>query len=245
MPVGISFYIFQAISYIVDIYRDNIKAERNVCLYAAYIAFFPQLVAGPIERSTDILPQLKNKRYFSYENAMLGMQWIGWGLFEKVIVADTFAVYVDKVYENVYATSGLAFIIATFLFTFQIYADFSGYSNIARGTAKLFGIELMENFKSPYFSASLKEFWGRWHISLSTWFRDYIYIPLGGNRKGKLYKSINLFLTMILSGLWHGASGTFILWGGVHAVGNLLQGWLWGGEEKDQSLSDSRFCILE
>lgn len=216
LPVGISFYTFQSIGYIVDVYRGDLSAEHHIGKYAAFVSFFPQLVAGPIERAKNLLPQLKQERHFDYSQATYGLKLMTWGYFKKIVVADTLAAYVDKVYADLHFFSGSARFFVIFFFTIQIYCDFSGYSDIARGTAKLFGVELMENFKSPYFAASIREFWHRWHISLSTWFRDYVYIPLGGSRVGKLRNAWNLMVTFLLSGLWHGASWTFVAWGGLH-----------------------------
>lgn len=216
LPVGISFYTFQSIGYIVDVYKGDIEAEHHIGKYAAFVAFFPQLVAGPIERARNLMPQLKTERHFDYDQAAYGVKLMAWGYFKKIVVADTLAGYVDKVYADMHFFSGSARFFVIFFFTIQIYCDFSGYSDIARGTAKLFGVELMENFKSPYFSKSIREFWRRWHISLSTWFRDYVYIPLGGNRVSRLRNALNVMVTFLLSGLWHGASWNFVLWGGLH-----------------------------
>ena len=218
LPVGISFYTFQSIGYIVDVYRGELPAEHHFGKYAAFVAFFPQLVAGPIERASNLLPQLKKECYFNYEQATYGLKLMTWGYFKKIVVADTLAGYVDKVYSDLHFYPGSVRLFVAFLFSIQIYCDFSGYSDIARGTAKLLGIELMENFKSPYFAASIREFWQRWHISLSTWFKDYVYIPLGGNRVSKARNSFNLLTTFLLSGLWHGASWTFVFWGGLHGT---------------------------
>lgn len=215
LPAGISFYTFQAMSYIVDVYQGKIKAERHLGIYAAYISFFPQLVAGPIERTDHLLPQIKREQSFSYEKAVDGLKIMLWGFYKKVVVADTLAIYVDKVYNNLSDYKGFDLALAVLFFTLQIYCDFSGYSDIAVGTAKLMGIELITNFNAPYFSLSVKEFWSRWHISLSSWFRDYIYIPLGGNRCVKWRHYLNILITFLLSGLWHGANWTFIFWGGV------------------------------
>lgn len=214
LPVGISFYTFQTLSYVIDVYRGDIAAERNFGIYAAYVSFFPQLVAGPIERPSNLLPQIKEDHVFNIENADYGVRLILWGLFKKMLIADNLAVFVDLVFEDIYSYSGGAILIATLFFTIQIYCDFSGYSDIARGSAKLFGIELMENFKSPYFSTSVKDFWGRWHISLSSWFKDYLYIPLGGNRVKKIRNCVNVLITFLVSGLWHGANWNFVVWGG-------------------------------
>lgn len=223
LPVGISFYTFQTLSYVIDVYREDIKAERNFGIYAAFISFFPQLVAGPIERTRNLLPQIKGNKMFDYSDAVYGVKLMAWGFFKKMVVADNLAVFVDQVYSNVNNYQGFSLLLATIFFTIQIYCDFSGYSDIARGCAKLFNIKLIENFKSPYFSTTIKEFWSRWHISLSTWFKDYVYIPLGGNRCSKLRRSINLLLTFLVSGLWHGASWTFVLWGGIHGVGQIIE----------------------
>lgn len=214
LPVGISFFTFQAISYIADVYRGKIKAEGNFGIFASFLSFFPQLVAGPIERTENLLPQMKTEIKFDYYQATYGLKKMAWGYFKKIAIADVLSSYVSKVFNNVYAYKDGTLLLATVCFTIQIYCDFSGYSDIAIGTGKLFGIELMENFKSPYYATSVKEFWDRWHISLSTWFRDYVYIPMGGNRKGKLRSIYNLMITFLLSGLWHGADIKFVLWGG-------------------------------
>lgn len=223
LPVGISFYTFQTLSYVIDVYRGDCQAEKHFGYYATFISFFPQLVAGPIERASNLLLQIKAEHKFNYERITYGLKKMAWGYYKKIIVADTLAVYVDKIYGNVYEYQGLSLVIATVFFAIQIYCDFSGYSDIAMGTAKVLDIDLMENFKSPYFSASVKEFWSRWHISLSTWFRDYIYIPLGGNRCSKFRQSLNLLITFLASGLWHGANGTYVLWGGVHGIARCLE----------------------
>lgn len=223
LPVGISFYIFQAIGYLVDVYRKDVDVEYHFGKYAAFISFFPQLVAGPIERSHNLLRQLNHEKSFQYEQATYGLKLMAWGYFKKIAIADTLAVYVDKVFADLHFFSGGARLVAMFFFTIQIYCDFSGYSDIARGTAKLFGIELMINFKSPYFAASIKEFWKRWHISLSTWFRDYVYIPLGGNRVSTGRNSLNLLITFLISGVWHGASWTYIAWGGLHGTLQIIE----------------------
>ena len=224
LPVGISFYTFQTLSYVIDVYRGDIRAEHHFGKYATFISFFPQLVAGPIERSGNLLPQIKEERIFKYEVAREGLLLMAWGFFKKVVIADTLAVYSDKIFNKVFSYSGFSLIVATIFFTIQIYCDFSGYSDIAIGTAKLFGIKLMDNFKSPYFSSSIKEFWSRWHISLSTWLRDYVYIPLGGNRVSKIRHRLNLLLTFLISGLWHGANYTFLMWGVYHGIGQIIEG---------------------
>jgi len=220
LPVGISFYTFQTLSYVIDVYKGHVKAEHHFGHYATFISFFPQLVAGPIERTENLLPQIKREHIFEYEKATYGLKLMAWGYFKKLAVADVLAGYVDVIYNSPKEFTGFAFLIATFFFTIQIYCDFSGYSDIAVGTAKLLGIDLMANFKSPYFSSSIKEFWSRWHVSLSTWFRDYVYIPLGGNRKGLLRRNFNVLITFLVSGLWHGANWTFILWGGTRRSTN-------------------------
>ncbi len=223
LPVGISFYTFQTLSYVIDVYRGTISAEHHFGKYAAFISFFPQLVAGPIERTSNLLPQIKAEHHFDYDKASYGMKLMVWGFFKKLVIADVFAGYVDAIYNTPHAFKGFSLVLATFLFTFQIYCDFSGYSDIAIGCAKLLDIDLMQNFNSPYFSASIKEFWSRWHISLSTWFRDYVYIPLGGNRKGKLRTYLNLILTFFVSGLWHGANWTYVIWGGIHGLLQVIE----------------------
>ena len=188
--------------------------ERHFGKYAAFISFFPQLVAGPIERTDNLLPQIKQEHYFQYNDVVYGLRQMLWGFYKKIVIADTLAYYVDLVYDMPYAYEGGALLISSLFFSLQIYCDFSGYSDIAIGTAKLFGINLMKNFRNPYLSVSINEFWKNWHISLSSWFRDYVYIPLGGNRKGTVRKYINILITFLLSGLWHGADMTFVLWGG-------------------------------
>lgn len=223
LPVGISFYTFQTLSYVIDVYKGKVRAERHFGKYAAFITFFPQLVAGPIERTENLLPQICKRHFFQYSQAVYGLKLMAWGFFKKIVIADNLAVYVDLIYSDIYSYKGFVLIVASIFFAFQIYCDFSGYSDIAVGVAKLFGIDLMTNFKSPYFSSTIKEFWSRWHISLSTWFRDYVYIPLGGNRKGKYRTYLNLIFTFLVSGLWHGANWTFILWGGVHGTLQVIE----------------------
>lgn len=218
LPVGISFYTFQTMSYVIDVYRGDIKAEKHFGYYATFISFFPQLVAGPIERSENLLPQIKQRCQFDEQKASDGLKLMLWGYYKKVVIADTLAPYVDMVYGQLKYYQGFALVIVIFFFSLQIYCDFSGYSDIAIGTAKLFGIDLMKNFDAPYFSKSIKEFWKRWHISLSTWFRDYIYIPLGGNKCSKVRHYINLLVTFLVSGLWHGAEWSFIYRGGYMAL---------------------------
>lgn len=217
LPVGISFYTFQALSYSIDVYRQKLEPTRDIIQFFAFVSFFPQLVAGPIERATNLLPQFEKPRTFDYAQGVDGMRQILWGLFKKIAVADTCALYVNHVFGHYQAQSGPTLVLAAILFAIQIYGDFSGYSDIAIGTAKLFGIRLMRNFRNPYFSRDIAEFWRRWHISLTTWFRDYVYIPLGGSRvsKGKIVR--NTFIIFLLSGFWHGANWTFIAWGAYHA----------------------------
>ena len=216
LPIGLSFHTFQAMSYTIEVYRGNQKPERHFGIYALYVMFYPQLVAGPIERPQNILPQFHEKKYFSYENLREGMHLMLWGFFKKVVVADRLATYVDAVYNNSDKHSAASLLLASFFFSIQIYCDFSGYTDIARGAAKIMGYDLMINFRRPYFAKSIKEFWQRWHISLSTWFRDYVYKPMGGNRVSQLLFYRNIFVIFVLSGLWHGASWTFILWGVLH-----------------------------
>lgn len=218
LPVGISFYTFQALSYSIDIYRKKIEPTKDIIAFFAFISFFPQLVAGPIERATNLLPQFLNKREFNYEQAVDGMRQILWGLFKKIAIADTCALYVDQIYSTYGSQSGSSLVLATIFFSFQIYGDFSGYSDIAIGTAKLFGIKLMRNFNNPYLSRDIAEFWRKWHISLTTWFRDYLYIPLGGSRVSKPKIIRNTFVIFLVSGFWHGANWTYIAWGAYHAL---------------------------
>jgi D-alanyl-lipoteichoic acid acyltransferase DltB (MBOAT superfamily) len=218
LPVGISFYTFQALSYSIDVYRGKIEPTKDIIAFFAFISFFPQLVAGPIERATNLLPQFMKKREFDYDTAVDGMRQILWGLFKKIVVADNCAVYVDQVFSTYTNQTGSTLLLAAIFFTFQIYGDFSGYSDIAIGTAKLFGIRLMRNFNVPYFSRDIAEFWRRWHISLTTWFRDYVYIPLGGSRVNKAKVVRNTFIIFLVSGFWHGANWTFIAWGAYHAI---------------------------
>lgn len=217
LPVGISFYTFQTLSYSVDVYRLQLQPERHLGRFALYVSFFPQLVAGPIERASALLPQLRAPIVFPAQNELMrGMSQILLGFFKKVVVADTLAIQVDSIYNNYELQSGPTLLLGTVLFAFQIYCDFSGYTDIAIGIARMLGYELMENFKLPYFSKRITEFWQRWHISLSTWLRDYLYIPMGGNRQGALNTYRNLMLTMLLGGLWHGASWNFVIWGGLN-----------------------------
>ena len=218
LPVGISFYTFQTMSYTIDVYRKNLKPTKNFIAFSAFVSFFPELVAGPIERATQLLPQFYVKRKFDKENAVRGLRQILWGLFKKVVIADNCAVYANEIFNNYPDYSGSTLILGAVFFTFQIYCDFSGYSDIAIGTSRLFGFNLMKNFSYPYFSRDIGEFWRRWHISLSSWFRDYLYIPLGGSRGGVLSKIRNIFIIFIVSGFWHGANWTFVIWGALNAI---------------------------
>lgn len=216
LPVGVSFFTFQAIGYTIDVYRKEIYAEKNFFRYALFVSFFPQLVAGPIERSKNLLRQLNKTYRFSYDRMKEGLLLMLWGFFLKLVIADRAAIFVDTIFDDTKKYAGLYIVMATFVFAFQIYCDFSGYSIIAIGSARILGIELVDNFNSPYFSKSIDEFWRRWHISLSTWFRDYVYIPLGGSRKGNFRKYINIMIVFLVSGLWHGAAWTYVMWGGVN-----------------------------
>ena len=216
LPVGISFYTFQAVGYTIDVYRGTIQAERDFSTYALFVSFFPQLVAGPIERAKNLLPQFHKEHVFNYDNFTSGFKLMLWGFFMKLCVADRLGEYVDAVYNNVDAHNGTSLLIASVLFTFQIYCDFGGYSNIAIGVARILDYDLMVNFRRPYFSESVKDFWRRWHISLSSWFSDYVYIPLGGSRVKYIRHLLNLLITFLVSGIWHGANWTFVLWGGLH-----------------------------
>ena len=223
LPVGISFYTFQTLGYVLDVYHGKIKACRNLGRYAAFVSFFPLLLAGPIERAEHLLPQMEREHSFDCEKGIRGAKLIAWGYFKKIAIADVLCSSVDIVYNQVTNFPGLALAVATFFYAFQVYCDFSGYSDIARGVACLFDMDLVNNFKSPYFAASVKEFWSRWHISLSSWFRDYVYIPLGGSRAGKWKTYRNLVLTFLVSGLWHGANWTFVIWGGLHGVAQIVE----------------------
>jgi D-alanyl-lipoteichoic acid acyltransferase DltB (MBOAT superfamily) len=219
LPIGISFYTFHGLSYIIDIYRRKQKPVKNVVDYALFVSFFPLLVAGPIERAHHLLPQIQKSRFFNYKQAVEGCKLILWGLFKKVVIADSLAIMVNDIFVNYTDYNGLVLIIGALAFSFQIYGDFSGYSDIAMGSAKLLGFELLSNFNYPYFSRNLAEFWRRWHISLTTWFRDYLYIPLGGSQAGKLKTIRNILLIFLVSGFWHGANWNFLAWGVIHACG--------------------------
>jgi len=218
LPVGISFYTFHGLSYVIDIYNDRIKPEYNYINYSVFVSFFPLLVAGPIERATHLLPQIIKKREFDYTKAVDGLRQILWGLFKKIVIADNCAEYANIIFNDSANQSGSTLVLGAFFFTFQIYCDFSGYSDIALGTARLFGIELLQNFNYPYFSRDIAEFWRRWHISLSSWFKDYLYIPLGGSKGGMWMRIRNTFAIFLVSGFWHGANWTFIIWGLLNAI---------------------------
>jgi D-alanyl-lipoteichoic acid acyltransferase DltB (MBOAT superfamily) len=218
LPVGISFYTFHGLSYVIDIYKNRIQAERNFVDYSLFVSFFPLLVAGPIERATHLLPQIKTKRSFDYYKAADGLRQILWGLFKKIVIADQCAEYANMIFANSSAYTGSTLVLGALFFSFQIYCDFSGYSDIALGVARLLGIELLRNFAFPYFSRDVAEFWRRWHISLSTWFRDYLYVPLGGSKGGTWMKIRNTFIIFLISGFWHGANWTFIVWGFLNAL---------------------------
>ena len=220
LPVGISFYTFQALGYSIDVYKGTTPVEKSFATYALFVSFFPQLVAGPIERSNNLLPQFKEAHLFDYERVMGGVKLMLWGYFMKLVVADRCGIYVDTIYNNIAHHNGGSYLVASFLFPFQIYGDFAGYSLIAIGVAKVLGFNLIEIFRRPYFATSVGDFWHRWHISLSTWFKDYVYIPLGGNRVSKARCYLNLFVTFLVSGIWHGANWTFFCWGALH--GGLL-----------------------
>ena len=218
LPVGISFYTFHGLSYVIDIYKNRIPAERNIIDYSVFVSFFPLLVAGPIERATHLLPQIQKERKFDYATAINGLKQILWGLFKKIVIADNCAKFANMIFDNYTDYSGSTLVLGAIFFAFQIYGDFSGYSDIALGTARLFGIDLLRNFAFPYFSRDIAEFWRRWHISLSSWFRDYLYIPLGGSKGGMWIKVRNTFIIFLVSGFWHGANWTFIIWGLLNAL---------------------------
>jgi len=218
LPLGISFYTFQTLSYTIDVYRKKIDPSKDIIAFSAFVSFFPQLVAGPIERASNLLPQFKNRRTFDYSKAVDGLRQILWGLFKKIVIADNCAEYANQIFNNSADYSGSSLLLGALFFAFQIYGDFSGYSDIAIGSARLLGIDLMRNFAFPYFSRDIAEFWRRWHISLSTWFRDYVYIPLGGSQGGTWMKIRNTFIIFLVSGFWHGANWTFIVWGALNAL---------------------------
>lgn len=218
MPIGISFYTFMAISYMVDVYKGKIKAERNPLMVALFLSFFPQVSSGPIGRAGQLNPQFRNPAVLTRDNLFAGLKWMVWGYFMKLCIADRWGIYVDTIFSNIANHNGTTYLLTSFLYTFQIYCDFAGYSLIAIGAAKIMGIQLMDNFRRPYFAKSIKDFWDRWHISLSTWLKDYVYIPLGGNRVSPARHLLNLLLTFLVSGLWHGAAWTFVIWGGIHGL---------------------------
>ena len=218
LPVGISFYTFHGLSYVIDIFNSRIKPEKNFIDYSVFVSFFPLLVAGPIERATHLLPQILKKREFNYSKAIDGLRQILWGLFKKIVIADNCAEYANTIFNNSSQYTGSTLVLGALFFAFQIYCDFSGYSDIALGTARLFGIELLRNFAFPYFSRDIAEFWRRWHISLSSWFKDYLYIPLGGSKGGTWMKIRNTFIIFLVSGFWHGANWTFLVWGFLNAL---------------------------
>lgn len=222
LPVGISFYTFQALGYVIDVYQGDVEPEKNLFRYALFISFFPQLVAGPIERSRNLLSQMRTPHTFDMERVKNGLLLMGWGFFEKLVIADRIAILVTDVYDHYTSYTGLQIGVATVLFAFQIYCDFAGYSDIAVGAARVMGFHLMKNFKSPYYAVTISEFWRNWHISLTTWFRDYIYIPLGGNRCGKLKKYRNLLVTFSISGLWHGARWNYVAWGMLNGIYQII-----------------------
>ena len=224
LPVGISFYTFQTLSYAIDVYRGDIKTEHHFGYYFLFVTFFPQLVAGPIERPDNLLPQLRKEYRWNWDDAMAGGKRMLAGFFKKIVVADLLATYVNAVYNNAEASTGLGIVVASAMFAVQIYCDFSGYTDIAIGCARMMGIHLMQNFNRPYSAKSIKEFWGRWHISLSTWFRDYLYIPLGGNRCAPARRWINVMIVFLVSGLWHGAAWTFVIWGFLHGAYQIIGG---------------------
>ena len=236
LPVGLSFHTFQAMSYTIEVYRRNQKAERHFGIYALYVMFYPQLVAGPIERPQNVLWQFHSYFKYDFENVKAGLMQMAFGLFKKVVIADRLALLVDYAYKDPAEHNGLTLLTATFFYTIQIYCDFSGYSDVAIGAARVMGFSLMENFRTPYIAQSVSEFWRRWHISLSTWFRDYLYIPLGGNRKGPVRQYLNLFLVFLASGLWHGANWTYVIWGGLNGLYQIL------AVLRDAGAGSLRFC---
>ncbi|WP_345094240.1 MBOAT family O-acyltransferase [Flavobacterium chungnamense] len=241
LPVGISFYTFETLSYTIDVYHHKLKAERNIGIYALFIAFFPKLVAGPIERSENLLPQFRKVQQFKATNFIQGSKYIILGFFMKLVIADRLSLYVDSVYNNVNSHHGLTMWLATFCFSFQILCDFAGYSTIAKGIAKWFDFDLMLNFNRPYMALSFTDFWKRWHISLSSWFRDYVYIPLGGNKVRVSRRYLNLLITFVISGLWHGANWTFLLWGGLHGLYLIIENLL--KNKKKKSLLEKHLSL--
>lgn len=244
LPVGISFYTFQAVGYTIDVFRGDLKAEKHLGIYALFVSFFPQLVAGPIERAKNLLQQFKIKHSFDPARLESGIKQMIWGFFMKVVVADRLALLVNAAYNNVDEHNGTTLLIATFFFAFQIYCDFAGYSNIAIGAARIMGFDLMTNFKRPYFSTNIGEFWHRWHISLSTWFRDYVYIPLGGNRVSVARNYFNIFITFVVSGIWHGANWTFVIWGSLHGFYITIQKFFSIDRIKFNKFSALKFSLI-
>lgn len=248
LPIGISFYLFQTISYLVDVYKGKIPAERHFGIYAVYISFFPKVMQGPIERGESLLPQLHKPRRFHYGQASYGMKLMAWGFFKKLVLADGLSIYVSQVYDNLPSYTGFSLMLATFFYAIQLYCDFSGYTDIALGSAGILGIRLSPNFRSPYFASSIKDFWGRWHISLSSWLRDYIYIPLGGSRVGRVRHALNIMITFLVSGLWHGASWNYVLWGGIHGALQIIEGFFPWNKKSSRFQTDRRLhamlCIV-
>lgn len=244
LPIGISFYLFQTISYLVDVYQGKIPAERHFGIYAVYISFFPKVMQGPIERGASLLPQLHKPGRFHYEQASYGMKLMAWGFFKKLVLADGLSIYVNQVYDNLPSYTGFSLMLATFFYAVQLYCDFSGYTDIALGSARILGIRLTPNFRSPYFASSIKDFWGRWHLSLSGWLRDYIYIPLGGNRVGRVRHALNIMITFLVSGLWHGASWNFVLWGGIHGALQVVEGFFPWNKKNSPFQTDRRLHAL-
>lgn len=222
MPLGISFYTFKVVSYLADVYK-GMPAERKLINFAIYVSFFIDIASGPIDRYRVLMPQINKTCFFDYDKVSYGLKLIAWGLFKKMVVSDTMVFYTEWIYGEIHSYSGMTLLLTSFFYTIQIYCDFSAYTDIAIGLGKMLGLDLMLNFRSPYFSTSIKEFWSRWHISLSTWFRDYVYIPLGGNRCGTVRRNINLLCTFLISGIWHGASWNFVLWGGVHGLAQVFE----------------------
>ena len=244
LPVGISFYIFQALGYTIDVYRGKTPAEHNFITYALFVSFFPQLVAGPIERSYHLLPQFKQEHRLQYDDIAAGARLMIWGYFLKLVLADRCALYVDAIFDNVQQHNGGSYLLATLMFTFQIYGDFAGYSLIATGVARMLGFRLMENFRRPYFATSMTDFWRRWHISLSSWFKEYLYIPLGGSRVSGARRTFNLIVTFLVSGLWHGANWTFVCWGALHGIFVALEKLLQYGQQQVSGIRKGVHCLL-
>ena len=242
LPVGISFYTFQAVGYTIDVYRGDLKAEKNLGIYALFVSFFPQLVAGPIERATNLLPQFRVIHKFDFQRLESGLKQMVWGFFMKLVIADRLSLIVDSAYNNVESHNGSTLFLASIFFAFQIYCDFAGYSNIAIGASRIMGFDLMTNFRRPYLATNITDFWRRWHISLSTWFRDYLYIPMGGNRGSDRRNSFNVFTTFVVSGIWHGANWTFFIWGLLHGLLNNIQKTL--GLDKIKSRSTLKFLLI-